>query len=72
MDKDENQLALQEIKSLTNELQIKVKELESEVFASCFDIDEVDFAFGEVEELVKKARNQINLMLQFSFEKDKE
>lgn len=70
---DEDRLALEEIKSLTNKLQLRVEKFsEDEVFASCFDIGEVDSAFSLVEELVVKVRHQIDLMQQSEFKKDKE
>lgn len=73
MDKDENQLALEKIKSLTNKLQLKIESFsDDEVFASTFDIGEVDYAFSEVEELVKKVRNQIDLMQQSAFAEEEE
>jgi hypothetical protein len=50
VDKDENQMALQEIKSLTNKLKFQIEKFDDEVFSSCFDIGEVDISFEEVEE----------------------
>lgn len=73
MDKDENQIALQEIKALTNQLQLSIERFsDEEVFASCFDIHEVDHVFSEVEELTKKVRNQIDLMQQSAFAEEEE
>ncbi|MGB7430418.1 MAG: hypothetical protein WA933_21705 [Microcoleaceae cyanobacterium] len=72
MDKDENQMALQEIKSLANKLKFQIEQFEDEVFASCFDIGEVDISFEEVEGLASKVRDQINLMQQSPLEEDEE
>lgn len=59
---DEDKMAIDEIKSLTNEMQIQIKEFsDEEVYASCFDIGEVDNSFSLIEELAKKLRNRIDV-----------